>query len=148
MAKVQGPPASTELAGQVADHIRSYSDTFGESFHKGDPSLLRPFCHVPSVSIGRGRVFDVSTIEESDERWRRAHASLPEDYQYSVLHTVDVMMTDKRTAFVTVDCGRFNKAGEEYHRFFASYITVLTDTGWRITTWIGHDEDEPAHTVL
>lgn len=148
MDNVQRSAESEVLARQVADHIRTYSDTFGEAFHRGDPSLLRPFCHVPLVSLGRGRVFTVSTIEESDERWRRAHASLPKDYQNSVLHAVDVMMTDQRTAFVTVDCGRFNQNGEEYHRFYASYVTILTDMGWRITTWIGHDEAEPAHTVL
>ncbi|MAV24894.1 MAG: hypothetical protein CMQ05_02085 [Gammaproteobacteria bacterium] len=98
MDNVQRSAESEVLARQVADHIRTYSDTFGEAFHRGDPSLLRPFCHVPLVSLGRGRVFTVSTIEESDERWRRAHASLPKDYQNSVLHAVDVMMTDKRTA--------------------------------------------------
>lgn len=138
----------TFLERQVADHIRTYSDTFGEAFHKGDPTLLRPFCHVPSVSMFRGRVYSVSTEEDSDERWRRAHAALPDDYHHSVLHLVDVMMTDDRTAFVTVDCGRFNRSHEEYHRFHASYITVLTDEGWRISIWIGHDKDDTRHVVL
>lgn len=148
MAKDQDAAGSNELERQVAEHIRSYSDTFGEAFHRGDPTLLRPFCHVPSVSMGRGRVFVIRTEEESDERWRRAHGSLPDDYHHSVLHTVDVMMTDPKTAFVTVDCGRFNESGDEYHRFHASYITVLTDMGWRITTWIGHEAGDPRHVVL
>ena len=51
----------------------------------------------------RGRVYSVSTEEDSDERWRRVHAALPDEYHHSVLHLVDVMMTDDRTAFVTVD---------------------------------------------
>ena len=134
---------------EVAAHIHEYGDTFGRAFHDNDPTLLRPYCHVPSVSFGNGRAFMIHSVEESDERWRRVYEGIPRDHHHSVLHTVDVMMTDTRTAFVTVDCGRFNNDGEEYHRFWASYITINTDEGWRITTWIHHDGDNaPQHAIL
>ena len=80
----------------------------------------------------------IDSPEANDERWRRALASLPDNYDHSVLHTVDVLMTDDKTALVTVDCGRFDNEGNEYARFWASYITIETADGWLITTWIGH----------
>ena len=122
----------------LAARIREYSDTFGFAFHAKDPTMLRPYCHVPALGMGRGGVNLINTVEESDARWARAHASLPEDYDHSVLHTVDVTFTNPDTAMVTVDCGRYNKAGEEYHRFFASYVVTKTAEDWKIAVWIGH----------
>ena len=137
------------IASEVAIHIREYNDTFVQAFHDKDPMLLRPYCHVPSTSFGKGRMFIINSMEESDERWRRTHAGMPQDYHHSVQHTVDVLVTDPQTAFVTVDIGRFNNDGKEYHRFWASYITINTDEGWRITTWIGHGSDQaPEHAIL
>ncbi len=136
-----------DIAATVAAHIRQYSDTFGSAFHSSDPTLLRPYCHIPCVAIGRGRLLTMETEDASDKRWRRALDGLPKNYDHSVLHSVDVLMTDDRTAFVTVDCGRFDNQGIEYARFWASYITIETDEGWRITTWIGHGQP-PEHQIL
>ncbi|HCV00924.1 MAG TPA: hypothetical protein DGL25_06950, partial [Dehalococcoidia bacterium] len=80
----------------------------------------------------------IATVEESDARWASAHAGLPDDYDHSVLHTVDVSFTSPVSAFVTVDCGRYRKTGEEYVRFKASYLVAQVEEGWRITAWIGH----------
>ena len=133
----------TDTQEAVAARIREYSDMFGRSAHEKNPSLMRPYCHVPSMAIGRGRVVTIDTPEANDRRWQRAAESLPDDYHHSVLHTVDVTLTDPGTAWVTADCGRFNDAGLEYHRFLASYLVVLVDDEWKITTWIGHGPDEP-----
>ena len=131
----------------VADRIREYSDTFGAAFHAKDASLLRPYCHVPSMTIGGGRAFSLSTIEESDERWTRALAGLPDDYDHSILHTVDVTMMSPETALVSVDCGRFNTKDDEYARFGASYVAILVDGTWLITTWIGLGAGAELQTV-
>ncbi len=123
---------------ELAAWVREYSDHFGFSFHARDPAMMRPYCHVPALSVGGGRVQFIATVEESDARWAAAHAGLPEDYHHSVLHTVDVTFTSLNAAFVTVDCGRFRANGEEYARFNASYIVAQVEEGWRITAWIGH----------
>ena len=122
----------------LAAWVREYSDTFGFAFHAGDPKMLRPYCHVPALGISGGRINLIATEEESDARWAAAHAGLPEDYDHSVLHTVDVTLTSPTAAFVTVDCGRYRKNGEEYVRFNASYVVAQVEKGWRITAWIGH----------
>ena len=122
----------------LAAWVREYSDAFGHAFHAGDPALMRPYCHVPALAIGGGAVRLIATEAESDARWAAAHAGLPGDYDHSVLHTVDVTFTGADAAFVTVNCGRYTRAGEEYVNFDASYVVARTDDGWRITAWIGH----------
>ena len=97
----------------IADRIREYSDTFGAAFHAKDPTLLRPYCHTPSMAIGSGRAVVADTQADDDARWARALAALPDDYHHSVLHEVEVMMTGPKSAVVTVDCGRFRESGEE-----------------------------------
>ena len=136
-----------DIEQTVADRFREYSDAFGRAFHADDPKLLRPFCHVPSMRIGAGGASVMLTPEESDARWARTLADLPADYDHSVLHTVDVMLTSATSAWVTVDCGRFDTEGAEYARFWASYIAMLADEGWQITTWVGHEPGQTPHTV-
>ena len=131
----------------VADRFREYSDTFGRAFHAAEPKLLRPYCHVPSMSIGAGGARVVQTPEASDARWAEVLGGLPADYDHSVLHTVDVMLTSATSAWVTVDCGRFNTRGAEYARFRASYIAIQTVEGWQITTWVGHEPGQTPQTV-
>ena len=123
---------------ELAAWVREYSDHFGFSYHAKDPTMMRPYCHVPALGIGGGRVNLIATVEESDARWAAAHEGLPDDYDHSVLHTVDVTFTSPTAAYVTVNCGRYNKAGEEYVNFDASYVVAQVEEGWRITTWIGH----------
>lgn len=134
---------SENIEQVVADRIREYSDTFGRAFHAHDPTLLRPYCHVPSMGIGGGTARVIETLEDNDKRWAHALAGLPADYDHSVLHTVDVTLMSPTAAWVTADCGRFNTDGTEYARFWASYIAIETDEGWQITTWVGH---EPGRT--
>lgn len=122
----------------LAAWVREYSDAFGRAFHAGDPALMRPYCHVPALAIGGGTVRLIATEAESDARWAAAHAGLPDDYDHSVLHTVDATFTGPDAAFVTVDCGRYRANGEEYARFHASYVVARGADGWRITAWIGH----------
>ncbi len=123
---------------ELAAWVREYSDTFGYAFHAGDPAMMRPYCHVPALSVGGGKVALIATEAESDGRWAAAHAGLPAGYDHSVLHTVDVTFTSPTAAFVTVDCGRYLADGEEYVRFNASYVVAKVEEGWRITAWIGH----------
>ena len=62
---------------ELAAWVREYSDHFGFSFHAKDPTMMRPYCHVPALGIGGGQVNLIATVEESDARWAAAHAGLP-----------------------------------------------------------------------
>ena len=68
---------------ELAAWVREYSDHFGFSYHAKDPTMMRPYCHVPALGIGGGQVNLISTVEESDARWAAAHAGLPDDYDHS-----------------------------------------------------------------
>ncbi len=131
-------PADIDEAIALAAWVREYSDTFGLSYHANDPTRMRPYCNVPSLGIGGGRVNLIATEEASDARWAAAHAALPEDYHHSVLHTVDVTLTSPTSALVTVDCSRYRLNGDPYVRFKASYVLAKGDDGWRIAVWLGH----------
>ena len=63
------------------------------------------------MRIGASGASVMQTPEESDARWAEVLGGLPADYDHSVLHTVDVMLTSATSAWVTVDCGRFNTHG-------------------------------------
>ena len=43
---------SGDIEQAVADRIREYSDTFGHAYHAKDPSMMRPYCHVPAMAVG------------------------------------------------------------------------------------------------
>ncbi len=136
----------TDVAATVAARLREYSDAFVESVHRKDPTLMRPYCHLPAMVLGRGRTITIETSDANDARWRRAAEAVPDDYAKSVLHTVDVTLVDDTVAWVTADCGRFNEAGLEYHRFLASYLMVEIDGEWKITTWVAHGSGAPSTT--
>ena len=134
-ADVYGPD-SPEAA--LAARIREYSDMFGTAYHAHDTSLMRPYCHLPSMMIGGGGVRLMLVPEDIDATWARAHEPLRvEDYGHSVLHTVDVTTMSPSTALVSVECSRYRQNGEEFQRFLASYIVLNGENGWQITTWLG-----------
>ncbi len=40
-----------EVEAFLTDWIREYSDHFVLSFRQNDPSLVRPYCHIPSMRL-------------------------------------------------------------------------------------------------
>jgi hypothetical protein len=131
-------PAEPRVEAVVAEMIRDYSDMFGRALHAQDASLMRPYCNVPAMHLGPTGVRLTTSLEEHDASWARAHEGLrPLNYDHSVLHTVEVQMLNPGTAFVEVDCSRYNATGEEFMHFPASYMVTNTPDGWKICTWIG-----------
>lgn len=129
-----------EVEAFLTDWIREYSDHFVLSFRENDPSLVRPYCHIPSMRLTQDGVKVMATAEEVDAHWAAAHVPLrPLDYHNSILHTVDVKLLNPGAAFITVDCGRYNVRNEEIMRFYSSYTVCKTAEGWKITSWIGHN---------
>lgn len=131
----------------VADRYREYSDAFVQAARVKDVTLLRPYGHVPSMSISEGQVQIMETEAQSDERWSRALSNLPADYHNSTIHTVDVILTSSKSAVVSADISRFNKNGDEYVRFWCSYVFVKTDEDWKISVWITHDPGKAPQAV-
>ena len=137
----------TEIPQIVAKRLHEYTDAFIRAGQTKDHTLLRPFTHIPLMDVVAGRVFVVDTEAKSDKRWSRILADLPEDYDHSVQHSVDVTMLTPKSAWVTIDCSRFKKSGEAYYRFWDSYIFIETKEDWKITTWIVHEPGKTPHTV-
>ena len=137
----------TGIEQVVAKRYREYSDAFVQAAHSKDVTLLRPYSHIPSMSIANGQVLLVATEAESDERWARTLANLPKDYHNSIINAVDVTLMSTKSALVSADISRFNEKGDEYLRFWCSYVFAKTDEDWRITTWISHDPGQPPRVV-
>lgn len=130
---------AADLKAYLTDWIREYSDHFALGFHQGDPTLLRPYCHVPALRLGRNGVVVVNSYEEHDALWGAAHEALrPLGYHDSKLVTVDVTLVSPAAAFITVDCIRTKEDGSELMRFPASYTVAKTPGGWKITQWLSH----------
>lgn len=131
----------------VAERYREYSETFIRACHTKDVTRLRPYSHVPSMTVAGGRVHVVLTEAQSDERWARVFSSWPKDYRTSILNAVDVTLMSSTGAFVSADISRFNQNDEEYERVWCSYIFVKADQDWRISATITHDPGQTPHTV-
>jgi len=131
----------------VAKAYREYSKAFIRACHTRDVTLLRPYSHVPSMTVAGGRVDVVLTEAESDERWARVFSSWPKDYRTSTLNAVDVTMLSSTSAFVSADISRFSENGDEYERVWCSYIFVKTDENWRLSATMTHDHGQAPRTV-
>jgi hypothetical protein len=131
----------------VAKRMQEYTDAFIKAGITKDHTLLREFSHIPLMDVVKGRAFVVDTEEKSDKRWSRILSNLPDDYDNSISQSIDVTLMSSKSAFVSVDVRRFKKSGEEYDRFWASYIFVKTDENWKISTWIVHDPGLAPQTV-
>ena len=132
---------------EVGKAYREYSEAFIRACHTKDVTLLRPFSHVPSMTVAGGQTAVVLTEAESDERWRRVFASWPKDYQTSTLNAVDVTLLSSTSAFVSADISRFTENGDEYERVWCSYIFVKAKGNWRLSTTMTHDPGQAPHTV-
>jgi hypothetical protein len=113
------------------------SDHFVMSVHTRDMSVMHPYCNLPSMLVRADGVKLLTTTEELDAHWAAAGDAVRAwGYDNSILHTVDVDLLSPVSAFVVVDCGRYNKAGNEVQRFFASYVLSKQPQGWRIVAWV------------
>ena len=136
-----------KLEQDVAKRYHEYTDAFIGAGKSKDVALLRPFTYLPLSTIVGGRVYVVDAEEKSDKRWSRILAGLPEEYDHSIIHSLDITVMSSTSAFVCADVSRFKEGGDEYDRFWASYIMVNTEEDWKITTWIVHDSKEAPRTV-
>jgi len=131
----------------VAKRYHEYTEAFIQAGKTKEVALLRPFTHLPLSTIIGGRVFVVDMEEKSDKRWSRILDDLPEDYDNSIIHSLDVTMMSSDSAFLSADVSRFKADGNEYDRFWAYYIMVKPDKDWKITTWIVHETKEEPSAV-
>ena len=136
----------TDLEQEVADCYRGYHNAFVQAGKTQDATLLRPFTHIPLMTVAGGQASVIESEEKSDARWSRILANLPADYDHSVAHSLDVTMISTTSALVTVDVSRFKKDGKDYDHFCASYVMVKTEEGWRLTTWLVHDSVDALRT--
>ena len=130
----------------AAECYRGYHNAFVEAGKSKDPTLLRPFTHIPLMAVGGGGARVFSTLEESDQRWSRILNGLPDDYDHSIEHALDVTVISDTSAIVSVEVSRHRRGGEEYDRFRASYVLVK-DGHWQLTTWLVHDSMARLQTV-
>ena len=137
----------TAIEQAVAERYREYSEAFIRACHTKDVTLLRPYSHVPSMTVAGGRVTVAMTEAESDKRWAGVLSYWPKDYRTSTLNAVDVTLMSSTSAFVSADISRFNEDGDEYERVWCSYILVRTGEDWRISTTISHDPGQAPRTV-
>lgn len=130
-----------DLASYLDAWIRHYSDEFGNAYHANDVTILRQYCHVPSMRLTVDGVRWLASYEDIDAHWSAAHAALrPKDYSHSVFHNVDVRVISPGAAFITVDCSRLDRSGGTIMRFLSSYTVASTPDGWRITAWLPHGD--------
>lgn len=130
---------AADLKTDLAAWLREYTAMFAKGFHENNPALLRPYCHVPALRLGRTGVVVTNSLEEHDALWAAAYEGLrPLGYHDSELVTVDVNLTSPASAFLTAEAVRTKADGTELQRFFSSYLAAKTEDGWKITAWVGH----------
>jgi hypothetical protein len=125
------------LQAAIEHDVKAYSDTFVRANHENDPSLMRPWMHLPVLILGTGAALALTTLEEVDARYAEGVAALRDtDYANSLLSDFEITVLNPTTAFVLCHCVRSNVDGSVHQEFEASYVVVKGPDRWQIASLI------------
>ncbi|HJN93392.1 MAG TPA: hypothetical protein QGF05_11815 [Dehalococcoidia bacterium] len=127
----------TTLHAAIEHDVKAYSDTFVRANQEDDPSLMRPWLHLPVLILGNGTARALTTLEEVDAQYAAGVAALRDtDYADSLLSDFRITVLNPTTAFVLCHCVRSNADGSVHQEFEASYVVVKSDDHWRVASLI------------
>jgi hypothetical protein len=125
------------LQAAIEHDVKAYSDTFVRANHENDPSLMRPWMHLPVLILGTGTALALTTLEDVDARYAEGVAALRRtDYANSLLSDFEITVLNPTTAFVLCHCVRSNADGSVHQEFEASYVVVKGPDRWQIASLI------------
>ena len=125
------------LHAEIEHDVKAYSDTFVRANHENDPSLMRPWMHLPVLILGDDTAIALTTFEEVDARYAEGIADLRDtDYADSLLSEFEITVLNPTTAFVLCHCVRSNADGSVHQEFEASYVAVKGPDRWQIASLI------------